>query len=113
MKIYVQTEIRDAEGNVTETRGKQTLLETGASRASVSEALAGIVARLGRIIAIPAAAHEANLRAILPRDVAASLADLSPAQPNDAGEATLMIIRSPGSQGGGAEVFDLAYRVDI
>ncbi len=110
MKIYVQTEIRDADGNVTETRGRQALLDTCAPAATVGAALSELVASLGRIIAIPPAAHEANLRAILPRDLALRLG--SDAGEPASGEAVLTIIRSPG-QPGAAEVFDLAYRVDL
>lgn len=113
MKIYIQTETQTAEG--VETRPRVLVMETAAPADKAAQMLGAISQMLGAITAIPAMAHEAGLKAILPRDLAAH--DITPGQPaeSDTGAVTLKITRTPNIQGpaGQADVTGLSYRVDV
>jgi hypothetical protein len=103
MKIYIQTETQSAEGG-SEPRPRQLLVETAADPTTVQPALEQIAARLGATTAIPAAAHEANLKAILPRDLAGL--GIVPGQGAE-GLAILKVLRSPGE----GDMTQLGYEV--
>ena len=109
MKIFIQTETQSAEG--PETRGRVLIMETAAPADQVAQMLGAISQMLGKITAIPPAAHEAGLKALLPRDLAAH--DIRPGA-GDEGAVTLKILRTPGIQGpaGQADVIGLDYRVE-
>lgn len=110
MKIYVQTEIQTDDTATTEQRARQLLLETAAPPEQVFAALSQIQAGLAQITAIPPAAHETNLRTILTCDLAERGIVPAAVPDNSNGEATLLVIRTPGEPGA-AEVFYLSYRV--
>jgi hypothetical protein len=103
MKIYVQTRTITA-NNEVEARSPGLVLETSADAATVRQALEGLLAGLGRITAVPAAAHEANLRAVLPRDVVALPAGIGD------GSATLVVERRADPDK--ADIFNLDYKVE-
>lgn len=115
MKIFLQTEILNAETAVADPRPRVTLLETGAGGESVRAALEGIVARLGVIVAVPPAAHETNLRNLLVRDLAEHGVLPGPAAEGEPGEAVLKVLRTPKNDAPAAqgEVFDLRYEVVV
>ncbi len=115
MKIFLQTEILNAETAVADPRPRVVLLETAADGNSVRAALEGIVARLGVIIAVPAAAHELNLKNLLVRDLAEHGVLPGPAGEDDKGEALLKVMRTPKNDAPAAqgEVFDLRYEVQV
>lgn len=108
MKIYVQTEIQDPAG--AELRPRALVMETGAPEATVRAMLGDITQGLGRITAIPPAAHEHNLKAILPRDLAAR--GVAPGADGD-GEVVLRVKRRPNQAGpaGQEEITALSYEV--
>lgn len=110
MKIYVETETLNAD-QTTERRPRQLLLETAAPADAVKAALGDIAAGLGAITVVPPAAHEANLRAILPRDLAAK--GITPGTGAE-GEVVLKVRREPGQTGaaGQADVIGLSYSVN-
>lgn len=110
MKIFIQTETHAPEG--PESRGRVLVMETAAPADQVAQMLGAITQMLGKIAAIPPAAHEAGLKALLPRDLAAH--DIFPGAGED-GAVTLKIIRTPGVQGpaGQADVVGLDYRVEV
>lgn len=116
MKIYLQTQTlsADADDEAGEggLRGRQLVYETPASPAAVETALQAIVASLGAITAIPAPAHEHNLKQLLPRDLAAQ--GLT-AGPGGEGEALLSITRLPDqpSPSGVGTVIALRYAVHV
>ena len=107
MKLYVQLETHTP-GEAPEIRPRALVLETGASLARA--VLDDVVMGLGRIAAVPAVAHEHNLLAILPRDLAARGV---PGGEDGGGEMTLRVIRTPGAQGpeGQADVIALDYEI--
>lgn len=110
LKIYVQTDLHNAETLTPESRPRQFVMETSAPEAQVRQMLGAISQHLGRIAAIPAFAHEANLQAILKRD----LADHGiPEGPSEGGEVVLRVIRREGVNGpaGQADVIGLEYEV--
>jgi hypothetical protein len=122
MKIFIQTETQTADA-VSEPRPRQAILETAAGAPAVQAALEAIAARLGAITAVPAAPHEANLKLVLPRDLAeqgiaplpcrgpaAEAAGTAPGtgeMKGAEGHAVLKILRSPGE----GEVTNLRYEV--
>ncbi|MDB5097953.1 MAG: hypothetical protein JWM80_2374 [Cyanobacteria bacterium RYN_339] len=105
MKIFIQTETQTAEA-AAEARPRQLILETAAAAPAVQAALEAIAARLGAITVVPPAAHEANLKAILPRDLAAE--SIAPGQGAE-GAAVLKVVRTTGE----AEVIGLRYEVSV
>jgi hypothetical protein len=112
MKIYIQTETHTEAG--LETRPRMLVMETAAPADKAAQMLGAVSQMLGAITAIPAIAHEAGLKAILPRDLAAH--DITATRETDvAGAVTLKIIRTPNIQGpaGQADVTGLAYRVEL
>lgn len=106
MKAYIQTETQ--QGQVADPRPKVLLLETAGDAAA---ALGAIAPRLGLIIAIPAAAHESNLRALLVRDLAEH--GVLPGASEDGREVVLKVIRTPKGDAppGQAEVWNLSYQL--
>ncbi|HEY9721014.1 MAG TPA: hypothetical protein V6D47_03320 [Oscillatoriaceae cyanobacterium] len=108
MKIYVQTEVQEPTGS--ELRPRTLVMETGAPESTVRAMLGDISQGLGRMTAIPPVAHEHNLRAILPRDLAAR--GVAPGS-GDGGEVILRVRREPGQTGpaGQAEITALSYEV--
>ena len=110
MKIYVQTETHYADAPAPEVRPRHLVLETAAPADKVRQMLGAVSQHLGRIAAIPAMAHEANLHAILPRDLAAH--DILPGTGGE-GEVVLRVIRREGITGpaGQADVTGLEYEV--
>ena len=110
VKIYIQTEIHHPDQPEPEVRPRLLVMETAAEADVVQRMLGAISQHLGRIAAIPAIAHEANLQAILPRDLAAH--DILPGAGGE-GEVTLRVIRHPGVEGpaGQADVIGLSYEV--
>lgn len=115
MKIFIQTEILNAETAVADPRPRVVLLETATDAASVRAALEGIVARLGAIVAVPAAAHEANLKRLLVRDLAEHGVLAGAPAEGDAGEAVLKVLRTPKGDAPAAqgEVYELRYEVVV
>ncbi|MNY76202.1 hypothetical protein D3C86_2157090 [compost metagenome] len=73
--------------------------------------LGAITQHLGRITAIPAFAHESNLQAILPRDLAAH--DIVSGASDDEASVVLRVIRREGITGpaGQADVTGIEYEV--
>lgn len=110
MKIYIQTDIHAADALAPESRPRQFVMETPAPEAQVRQMLGAITQHLGRIAAIPPFAHEANLQAILPRDLAAHGIE---AGESAGGEVVLRVIRREGVNGpaGQADVIGLEYEV--
>jgi hypothetical protein len=115
MKIFLQTEILAADSDVVDPRPRVALLETAAAPDAVKAALDLIASRLGVIAAIPAPAHEANLRHLLRRDLAELGVAPGPGAEDDAGEAVLRVRRTPKNDAPTAqgEVYDLAYEVQV
>ncbi|MNS44856.1 hypothetical protein D3C72_773090 [compost metagenome] len=112
MKIYLQTETHYADAPAPEVRPRHLVMETAAPADKVRQMLGAVSQHLGRIAAIPAMAHEANLSAILPRDLAAH--DILPGTGAEGdGEVILRVIRREGITGpaGQADVTGLAYEV--
>lgn len=110
MKIQLTTTIQTADG-ATDVRPPVTLLETAAAREAAREAFEAIIPGLGAIVAIPPAAHEANLKLLLVRDLAAHGITAGPAEGAEA--LTLRVIRAPHAEapGGSAEVYALRYEL--
>ena len=115
MKIFLQTEILNAETAVADPRPRVALLETATGADAVRAALEAIAARLGAIAAIPPAAHESNLKHVLLRDLAEQGVAAGGAPEGDAGEAVLKVLRTPKNDAPAAqgEVFDLRYEVVV
>jgi hypothetical protein len=113
MKIYIQTDIHATDALAPESRPRQFVMETQAPEAQVRQMLGAITQHLGRIAAIPAFAHEANLQAILPRDLAAHGITAGEAGDDAGGEVILRVIRREGVTGpaGQADVIGLEYEV--
>jgi hypothetical protein len=117
MKIYIQTDIHAADALAPESRPRQFVMETAAPEAKVRQMLGAITQHLGRIAAIPPFAHEANLQAILPRDLAAhgiaARDSAIEAGESAGGEVVLRVIRREGVNGpaGQADVIGLEYEV--
>lgn len=122
MKIFLQTEIVNAETAVADPRPRVALFETGVDGECVRAALEGIVARLGVIVAVPPAAHESNLKNLLMRDLAehgvlpreaGEAVVPGPACGSNAAEAVLKVLRTPKNDAPAAqgEVYDLRYEV--
>lgn len=110
MKIFIQTEIHDPETLEPEVRSRQFVMETAAPADKVAQMLGAVTQHLGRIAAIPALTHEANLQAILPRDLLAH--GIEPGEGGE-GEVVLRVIRREGQMGpaGQADVTALEYEV--
>ncbi|MEB3329928.1 MAG: hypothetical protein VKQ33_11910 [Candidatus Sericytochromatia bacterium] len=109
MKIQLVTHTRTPDGAL-ERRPPVTVLETSAARAEATAALTAVVARLGAIVAIPPAAHEANLRLLLARDLEAHGLPLGAA--TDGEPLTLTVLRTREADStAGAEVHTLRYEV--
>ncbi|MFP5502127.1 MAG: hypothetical protein ACLGIN_06530 [Candidatus Sericytochromatia bacterium] len=118
-KIYLQTEIRQ-EGAEPEVRPRLLLLETASPASEVASSLERIVKGFGEgadqpdglaaIAAIPAAAHENNLKSLLPRDLAGL--GIVPGEGPE-GAVVLRVLRRPGVEGpaGQADVTGLSYEV--
>jgi hypothetical protein len=110
VELQVQTVIRHAAGP-DELRPAVSLLATRASRQAIQEAVEQAIPRLGSLIAIPAAAHEANLKALLRRDFShLEVSDL----PLPADErVVLRVVRQAREEAGSssAEVFSLSYEI--
>ncbi|MEB3223387.1 MAG: hypothetical protein VKS61_15030 [Candidatus Sericytochromatia bacterium] len=87
-----------------------TVVETQASRPEAEAALAALVEQLGAIVAIPPAAHEANLRLLLGRDLAAR--GVGPGEATDGDVLTLTVVRAREADSAtGAEVHTLRYEL--
>jgi hypothetical protein len=109
MKIQLVTHTQAADGTL-ERRPPVVILETAASRDEATAALRGAVAQLGAIVAIPPAAHEANMRLLLARDLAAS--GITPGAAPDGDVVTLTVVRVREAEStAGAEVHTLRYEV--
>ena len=115
MKIYLQTEIVNAETAVADPRPRVVLLETATDGGAVQAALEVIAGRLGVIAAIPPAAHEANLKNLLVRDLAEHGVLPGPAADGDQAEAVLKVLRIPKNDAPAAQgdVYELRYEVQV
>jgi len=109
MKIQLVTQTQGPDGTV-ERRTPVTVLETQASRPEAEAALAAVVEQFGAIVAIPPAAHEANMRLLLGRDLAAR--GVGPGEAADGEVLTLTVVRAREADSAtGAEIHALRYEL--
>jgi hypothetical protein len=111
VELQLQTVIRHV-GGPDELRPAVSLLATRASRQAVHTAVEQLIPHLGTLIAIPAAAHEANLKALLRRDFAHLEDSDLPLEPADE-RVLLRVVRQARDEAGAsnAEVFSLSYEL--
>ncbi|MEB3197475.1 MAG: hypothetical protein VKP62_09760 [Candidatus Sericytochromatia bacterium] len=109
MKLQLQTITHHPEGG-EDPRPPVLVQRVACDPQVLADQMNALMAHLGAIVAIPPAAHEANLKALLRRDLA-HLATTA----EQAGEATmtLRVLRSarPDQAPGAAEVYDLRYEL--
>lgn len=110
VEFQFQTVTRSREGN-EDARPPVSLMCAEVSLGEARAALEAIVPQLGSLIAIPAAAHESNLRSLLRRDLAAVPTHDEVTAPE--GRVLLRVIREPrdDARTPAADVFGLVYEI--
>lgn len=110
VEFQLQTVTRTPEGK-EELRPPVSLLRAAVSRPEAEAAMKALVPHLGALIAIPAAAHESNLKALLRRDLASLPPTDDAAAPE--GRVLLRVIRESreDARTPAAEVFGLVYEI--
>jgi hypothetical protein len=108
--LQLQTVIRSTDGR-EEQRPVMSLLHTQVSMPEVQAALEAVIPPLGTLVAIPPAAHEANLKGVLRRDLS-SLISENAASADE--RVILRVIREARDEARtpNAEVYALRYEVE-